>query len=123
MTNSMALRIAAVTGFLGVALGAFGAHGMEARLEEFGTGEIWRTAVLYHLIHAVVLFVLAGKEPFHRGPWICFVLGIFVFSGTLYVLAGTGMRWLGAITPIGGVLFLIGWAWLFLQPKFPEARR
>ena len=109
----MAYRISAVTGFLAVALGAFGAHGLKDVLAQHGTAAIWHTAVLYHLVHAVALFVLASSSnTWKRGPWFCLLLGILVFSGSLYILAVTGTKWLGAITPLGGVSFLVGWGWL-----------
>lgn len=117
MTNTMATRIAALMGFLAVALGAFGAHGLQKLLEHNGRVETWHTAVFYHVIHAVVLFVLAGQTPLRRGPWWSFLIGILIFSGTLYVLALTNIRWLGAITPLGGVSLLVGWAWLLVAPK------
>ncbi|MBX3748227.1 MAG: DUF423 domain-containing protein [Verrucomicrobiae bacterium] len=110
--RSMAFRWSAGAGFLAVALGAFGAHGLKELLERQGTTAIWETAVFYHLIHAVVLSGLAWGTPWRRGAWICFAAGVVIFSGTLYVLALTGMRWLGAITPLGGVGLLAGWAWL-----------
>ena len=101
-----------MTGFLAVALGAFGAHGLKSTLLEHQTAAIWETAVLYHLTHAVMLFLLADREPFRSGPWLCFIGGIVVFSGSLYLLAFSNIRWLGAITPIGGVSLLAGWVWL-----------
>jgi uncharacterized membrane protein YgdD (TMEM256/DUF423 family) len=112
VTNSLALRIAAVLGFLAVALGAFGAHGLKDLLARNQTAPIWEKAVFYHFIHTVMLFLLAGRSPLQLGPWVSFLLGIVVFSGSLYVLALTNVRWLGAITPFGGVSFLVGWAWL-----------
>jgi len=99
-------------GFLAVALGAFGAHALEKVLENNRTTEIWKTAAFYHFIHAVMLFVLAPR-PGWRGPWICFLVGIVIFSGSLYVLVVTNVKWLGAITPLGGASFLAGWLWLF----------
>lgn len=99
-------RIAAVLGFLGVALGAFGAHGLKAILESNATMAIWQTAVLYHLVHAVAALWASEKRP--AVVWI-WTAGIVIFSGSLYILAVTNVRWLGAITPIGGILFLIGW--------------
>ena len=66
---------------------------------------------------AVMLFVLAERKPFPCVAWWCFLIGIFIFSGSLYALALTNIRWLGAITPVGGVLFLIGWAMLFKPAK------
>lgn len=113
----MAQRMAAAFGFMGVALGAFGAHGLKDRLLANETLATWETAVLYHLIHAVVLLVLTNRHSIQRGTFLCFASGIVVFSGTLYILSITGIKWLGAITPIGGVLLLIGWARLFFEKK------
>ncbi len=115
MTNATATRVAAATGFLAVALGAFGAHGLTNILAQNGTAAIWETAVFYHFIHAVMLFVLAGRKPVVAGPWWCFLAGIVIFSGSLYLLAASGAHWLGAITPIGGISFLAGWLWLAIS--------
>ncbi len=120
MTNFLAIRIAAALGFLAVALGAFGAHGLKELLQRHGTTGTWETAVLYHFIHTVVLFVLAQHRPVPSGPWFAFFLGILVFSGSLYLLALTNIRWLGAITPIGGLSFLVGWLWLVIRPGVAE---
>jgi len=108
-------RIAAAMGFLAVALGAFGAHGLKDLLAQNGTTAIWEKAVFYHFIHAVMLFVLAERKSFPAVTWWSFLIGIFFFSGTLYLLAATNTLWLGAITPIGGVSFLVGWAWLIFK--------
>jgi uncharacterized membrane protein YgdD (TMEM256/DUF423 family) len=116
LTNGAAWRTAAVLGFLAVALGAFGAHGLKDLLARNGTAAIWEKAVFYHFIHAVVLFVLAGRTPLQTGPWASFLIGIVIFSGSLYLLAITNLRWLGAITPFGGVSFLVGWLWLAVCP-------
>jgi uncharacterized membrane protein YgdD (TMEM256/DUF423 family) len=113
MTNATATRIAAATGFLAVGLGAFGAHGLKEILAQNGTTAIWEKAVFYHFIHAVMLFVLAGRKPFVDGPWWSFLAGIVIFCGSLYLLAVTNLKWLGAITPVGGAGLLVGWAWLF----------
>jgi uncharacterized membrane protein YgdD (TMEM256/DUF423 family) len=115
ITNTTATRIAAATGFLAVALGAFGAHGLKAILTQNGTASIWETAVFYQFIHAVMLFVLAERKPLAIGPWWCFLAGIVIFSGSLYLLALTGVHWLGAITPVGGVSLLAGWLWLLIN--------
>jgi uncharacterized membrane protein YgdD (TMEM256/DUF423 family) len=112
MTNATATRVAATAGFLAMALGAFGAHGLKNVLAQNGTAAIWETAVVYHFIHAVMLFVLASRKPVAAGPWWCFLAGIVIFSGSLYLLAVTDARWLGAITPVGGISFLAGWLWL-----------
>jgi uncharacterized membrane protein YgdD (TMEM256/DUF423 family) len=117
MAPSLASRLSALMGLLAVALGAFGAHGMKAILAQNGTTAIWEKAAFYHFIHAVMLFVLAERKPFQAGPWWCFLAGIFFFSGSLYLLAATNVLWLGAITPVGGVSFLIGWGWLLFKPS------
>ncbi|MFN0067203.1 MAG: DUF423 domain-containing protein [Limisphaerales bacterium] len=109
-------RVAAVLGFLAVALGAFGAHGLKPVLERHGTLATWDTAVLYHAVHAVALLALAARARVPAFTAWCFVSGLVVFSGSLYLLSVTGVRWLGAITPLGGVAFLVGWAALAWQP-------
>jgi uncharacterized membrane protein YgdD (TMEM256/DUF423 family) len=114
MTNTTATRMAAALGALAVTLGAFGAHGLKELLTQNGTVAIWDKGVFYHFIHAVMLFVLAQRQPLKAGPWWCFFSGIVIFSGSLYVLAVTNMHWLGAITPVGGVSLIAGWIWLAL---------
>ena len=108
------LRLAAFSGFSAVALGAFGAHGLQRVLLQCQTVETWKTAVLYHLTHSLLLLFLAGKAQY-RTAWICVMVGVLIFSGSLYVLALTGVKWLGAITPLGGMLLLAGWGLLFLK--------
>ncbi len=106
----------AVHGFLAVSLGAFGAHALENVLDEYSQG-IWDTAVQYQMFHAAALVLvgilmsakLFGEMKQLKTALICLNLGIVFFSGTLYTLALTGIGILGAITPIGGVLFLISW--------------
>lgn len=117
MTNTFAIRLAALMGFLAVALGAFGAHGLKDLLAQNHTAAIWEKAVFYHFIHTVMLFVLAQRRPLASGPWLSFFAGILIFSGSLYLLAVTNVKWLGAITPIGGLSFLVGWVWLFLRAR------
>src|SRR4051812_47098939 len=107
----MLVRIAAVVCFLAVALGAFGAHGLKGLLQTNDTADVWNKAVLYHLAHAVALIALAFHAAANRGVFYLLLVGIVIFSGSLYVLAVTNIRWLGAITPIGGLCFLAGWAW------------
>ncbi|MCX8492742.1 MAG: DUF423 domain-containing protein [Chthoniobacterales bacterium] len=104
------LFVAGLTGFLGIGLGAFGAHALKGVLEIHHAREIWNTAVLYHLVHAPVLLWLAREHSVPRIPFLCFVFGILLFSGSLYLLAVTGITWLGAVTPIGGLLLMAGWA-------------
>jgi len=116
MTNSTALRIASSLGCLAVVLGAFGAHGLKDLLTRNGTVLIWEKAVFYHFIHAVMLFILAQRHAVPRGPWLSFLIGIVLFSGSLYVLALTNAKLVGAITPFGGISFIIGWLWLVIAP-------
>lgn len=122
MTMRMGLRVAAVFGLLAVALGAFGAHGLRETLGRHGTEAIWETAVFYHFIHAVMLVVLSSRAPVQIVPWILFLAGILIFSGSLYVLAVTNVRWLGAITPFGGGSFIFGWLWLLISPGVPAEK-
>jgi len=116
MNSTNAFRIAAVAGFLGVALGAFGAHGLKDVLQKNSTVDVWKTASSYHLIHSAVLLFLASRRPLPLGPWYLLLAGVIIFSGSLYVLAVTGIHWLGAITPLGGLTFLAGWLWLAIKP-------
>ena len=102
-------RIAAATGFFAVALGAFGAHALKEILARNNTTTVWEKAVFYQFIHAVMLYVIAGRKPFAAIAWWSFSMGILLFSGSLYLLAVTNEKWLGAITPVGGVAFMAGW--------------
>jgi uncharacterized membrane protein YgdD (TMEM256/DUF423 family) len=111
------LVAAAASGFLGVLLGAFGAHALRDRLSEEARGW-WETGVLYHLIHAVALLgasVVPGRDRLLLAARAAFLAGVVVFSGTLYAMALGAPRALGAITPVGGVLLLLGWALLALH--------
>ena len=110
------LRVAALLGLTAVALGAFGAHGLEKWIGDPRRLEIWDTAVLYHLVHSVMLYIIAVAGVLRRAAWRAMAAGIVVFSGSLYLLVLTNVKWLGAITPIGGVLFLVGWGLLVFRP-------
>src|SRR5438477_875953 len=99
------VRIAAALCFLAVALGTFGAHWLKATLEANGLVDVWNKAVLYHFIHAVALLVLALHGSSNRGAWWLLFAGIIIFSGSLYVMALTNLRWWGAVTPLGGLCF------------------
>jgi uncharacterized membrane protein YgdD (TMEM256/DUF423 family) len=108
--------LGAISAFIGVAAGAFGAHALKERLAP-DLLEVWRTAALYQLVHALGM-ILAGLAATQRptgsiaaAGW-ALLLGTVLFSGSLYVLALSGVRWLGAITPFGGLAFLAGWALL-----------
>jgi uncharacterized membrane protein YgdD (TMEM256/DUF423 family) len=109
-------RIAAALCFLAVALGAFGAHALRSTLEARGMLDVWNKAVFYQFINAIALLVLALYGTVNRGACWLLVLGILLFSGSLYLLALTSLRWLGPVTPIGGLCFLAGWAWWVLVP-------
>lgn len=109
-------RIAAFFLMTGVALGAFGAHALRGRLSPESL-QIYQTGVLYQLIHGLGLFTVAWAASQNAGPGVhragwALSAGIVLFSGSLYLLAVTGERWLGAVTPLGGVAFLSGWAFL-----------
>jgi uncharacterized membrane protein YgdD (TMEM256/DUF423 family) len=111
------IRLAGALALIGVALGAFGAHGLRERLSP-PMLEVYRTGVLYHLIHAVALLAVAlGADRLARPRAVAalFTAGIVVFSGSLYALALTGTRALGAVTPVGGLLFMAGWVTLALN--------
>lgn len=116
MMNSTLFRTAAAFAFLAVALGAFGAHALKDTLIANNTTEVWKTAVLYHFVHAVALLVLATLPGAGRLTAGLFIAGIVLFSGSLYLLALTNLKWLGPITPLGGICFLAGWLCLLLWP-------
>ena len=106
-----------ISAFLSVALGAFGAHGLEGRVSAKML-EVWKTGVTYQMFHAVGLFVVAfllaklpGSSLTTAAGWIM-VAGTVLFSGSLYVLSVSGIKVLGAITPLGGVAFLTAWVLL-----------
>lgn len=110
------LLVGAVAAFLGVTLGAFGAHGLRGRISPEMLS-VFQTGVQYHMYHALAL-ILVSVMMGRMSGWLiqtagwAFVAGILLFSGSLYVLAITGITVLGAVTPLGGVAFLIGWACL-----------
>ena len=110
------IGLGAAYGFLAVALGAFGAHALKARLSAEMLA-IWRTGVEYHFYHALALLLLGviarqTPSPLLNASGYCFAIGILLFSGSLYALALSEVRILGAVTPFGGLLFLAGWALL-----------
>jgi uncharacterized membrane protein YgdD (TMEM256/DUF423 family) len=110
--------LGAISTGIGVALGAFGAHGLRARLA-VDMLQTFETGVRYHMYHALALFVVVFAITRWQqsvgwsvaAGWL-FIVGLFLFSGSLYLLAITGVRWLGAITPLGGVAFIAGWVCL-----------
>ncbi|MCI0397009.1 MAG: DUF423 domain-containing protein [Chloroflexi bacterium] len=112
--------LASIFMFIGVGAGAFGAHGLRGHFEKFpALAPTYETAVRYHLIHGLALLAVAwaaGRWPGGLVNWAgyLFAAGIVVFSGSLYALSLTGLCWLGAITPLGGLAFLGGWLLLLV---------
>lgn len=109
------LATGAVLSMLGVGLGAFGAHGLRERIPAERL-EVYQTGVQYHLLHALAILLVVALASrigpgWRRVAWL-FAVGIAIFGGSLYLLAITGTRWLGAITPVGGLCFIVGWAML-----------
>jgi uncharacterized membrane protein YgdD (TMEM256/DUF423 family) len=109
-----------VLGFLSVALGAFGAHALKDFLTTNQRLATFETAVQYQMYHSLALVavgILGLLLPKSDFGWVglFFLVGIFIFSGSLYILCATGIRWLGAITPLGGVCFLAAWLWLAIK--------
>ena len=114
MTQRTILIIASITGFLSVAIGAFGAHALKAILTANNRLETFELASRYQFYHALAIcFVglLAEKFPGIGTSAIFFLAGIIIFSGSLYALSLTNQTWFGAITPIGGICLLIGWGY------------
>ncbi|HEY9854138.1 MAG TPA: DUF423 domain-containing protein [Stenomitos sp.] len=113
--------LGAISGFMSVALGAFGAHALRQRLQvPPDLMRVWETGTHYQMMHALALLAIAFvAQRFPQGPWVaagwCFVAGTVLFSGSLYALTLSGVRWLGAITPLGGLCFLIGWILLVVS--------
>ena len=123
----MWLRIGAINGFLVVAGGAIASHALRSHLtpEAMNTFEI---GLRYHMLHALALLAVALVARHTRSPMVpaagwCFSAGIVLFSGSLYVLALSGIKWLGMITPFGGMAFLLGWLALTLVPIRSRSRR
>jgi uncharacterized membrane protein YgdD (TMEM256/DUF423 family) len=111
------IRLGAALGFLGVALGAFGAHSLRERISP-AMLEVYRTGVLYHLVHAVALLAVGlGAQRLARPRAVAalFTAGVVIFSGSLYALAVTGVGALGAVTPVGGLLLMAGWVTLAIN--------
>ncbi len=111
------ITLASLSAMLAVTFGAFGAHALRDRLDSYAMG-VFETAVQYHFYHSLALLavgIIALSQPqtvlLKSSGWL-FLLGIIVFSGSLYVLSISGIKWLGAITPLGGLAFIAGWACL-----------
>lgn len=120
MNAKQIIQTSAIFGAIAVGIGAFGAHGLKDILAETARLETFETAVKYHFYHALGLFLI-GILALVKPNWkqlstaaILMIVGILIFSGSLYILSLTGITWLGAITPLGGVAFILGWGFLFL---------
>lgn len=124
--NRSLVILCAVLGFTGVAMGAFGAHGLKTMVAGLDDGAQrlawWETGARYHLWHALAVGLAAVvsahvRSPLPRLAGTLFLAGVLLFSGSLYVMGFTGTRWLGAITPFGGFSMLFGWALLALAGR------
>ena len=111
------ITIAAISGMLAVVFGAFGAHALKNKLDSYSLG-VFETAVQYHFYHAMALLAVGilalslPDSPLLKSSGWLFTAGLVVFCGSLYVLSLSGVRWLGAVTPLGGLAFIAGWACL-----------
>ena len=111
------ITLAALSGMLAVVFGAFGAHALKNRLDDYAMG-VFETAVQYHFYHTLALLgvgllaLTLPESPLLKSSGWLFTVGLVVFSGSLYVLSLTGLRWLGAVTPLGGLAFIAGWVCL-----------
>lgn len=120
--SHQALSLAAINGFIVVMLGAFGAHLLEQKITA-DLLDTFQTGIRYHMFHVPALLAVALVATLKPEPGLlktslwAFAIGILLFSGSLYVLALTGMTWLGMVTPVGGVAFLLGWVLLFVEVK------
>ncbi|NGM88784.1 DUF423 domain-containing protein [Parapusillimonas sp. SGNA-6] len=118
MTDRQLVIAAALTLLVGVAAGAFGAHAMRGRLAP-DMMAVWQTAVLYQLVHGLGMLAIAAlgsrmPSPLLSTSGTLMLVGVVIFSGSLYVLSATGIKWLGAVTPIGGLAFIAAWAMVAL---------
>ncbi|MEM9158537.1 MAG: DUF423 domain-containing protein [Verrucomicrobiota bacterium] len=117
MSKQRLIKIVGILGVLGIGLGAFGAHGLKETLEEAGMTTVWENAVLYHLIHMAALFALSFSDStlkqkvYSIVAW-AWIVGILLFSGSLYAMSLTQLKFLGPITPLGGLSFMVGWVTL-----------
>lgn len=120
MSGKKIIQLAAILGACAVGIGAFGAHGLKEILAETGRAETFETGVKYHFYHSLAIFLI-GILALVKPEWkklstaaILMTVGILIFSCSLYILSLTGITWLGAITPLGGVAFIAGWILVLL---------
>ncbi len=117
--HKLFIIISSISGMIAVGLGAFGAHALKTKLNQEGTLSTFQTAVQYQFYHTLALMGIALLMTKYQSQWLNYAgysmtFGILIFSGSLYILCFTGMKWLGAITPIGGLLFIEGWTFLLM---------
>lgn len=117
-SDRLALRLGAIFGLFGVILGALAAHkgdhGVSDYLARQGHLEIWHTAIFYQWFHALALLAIGQGRSARRGTVICWLIGVVLFSGSLYILAlDSTQKWAGPLTPLGGLFLIAGWAWLW----------
>ena len=117
--HKLFLIFSSVSGILSVSLGAFGAHALKDKLTKDGTLDTFQTAVQYQFYHTLALLAIAILFSKYQSQWLTYAgysmtFGILIFSGSLYILCFTGMKWLGAITPIGGLLLILGWLFVLI---------
>jgi len=119
-SDRLALRLGALFGLFAVVLGALAAHKGDKFLYDYLSKtnhlDIWRTAVFYQWVHALALLAIGQGRTARRGTVICWLIGVVLFSGSLYILAlDSTQKWAGPLTPLGGLVLIAGWAWLWLN--------
>jgi len=116
-SDRLALRLGALFGLFGVVLGALAAHGpVHDFLDREKHLDLWRTALFYQWVHALALLAIGQGRTARRGTVICWLIGVVLFSGSLYLLAlDSKQTWAGPLTPLGGLILIAGWAWLWIH--------
>jgi uncharacterized membrane protein YgdD (TMEM256/DUF423 family) len=117
LSDRLALRLGALFGLFGVILGALAAHGsVHDYLARQNHLDLWRTALSYQWFHALALLAVGHGPTARRGTVICWLVGVVLFSGSLYILAlDSTQKWAGPLTPLGGLILILGWAWLWIS--------
>ena len=116
-TDRLALRLGALFALFAVILGAMAAHGVLCDyLKRQDRLDLWRTALFYQWVHALALLAVGQGLSARRGTVICWLIGVILFSGSLYILAiDSTQRWAGPLTPLGGLFLIAGWGWLWVN--------
>ena len=115
-SDRLAQRLGALFGLFGVILGALAAHGpVHDYLERQGHLDYWHTALFQQWVHALALLAVGQGRSARRGTVICWLIGVVLFSGSLYILAlDSTQKWAGPVTPLGGLFLILGWLWLWI---------